>query len=246
MAEDIQKCIFSLVVPVLNEEDVLKEFYKRITSVMTTIGENYEIIFVNDGSTDSSLEIMMEFCKKDTRIKIIDFSRNFGHQIAITAGIEYASGEAVIIIDADLQDPPEVIPQFITKWREGHDVIYGIREIRKGEKFSKKFTAKIFYRLLSKMISINIPTDTGDFRLLDKKVVKNLKQLKEKNRYLRGLTSWVGFNQTGVSYKREKRHAGSTKFSFRKMLKFAVDAIVSFTNIPLRLATFFWIYCSWF
>ena len=231
--------VYSIVIPVLNEEKVLNELYKRLTKVMTDIGESYEIIFINDGSTDNSLKIMKQLQTHDKRIKIIDFSRNFGHQIAITAGIDFTSGDAVITIDADLQDPPEVIPDLIKKWKEGYEVIYGIREKRKGENFFKKITALIFYRLINKMTMINMPPDSGDFRLIDKKVVNNLKNIRENNRYVRGLTYWIGFKQIGVPYERDKRFAGKSKYPIKKLFKLAYDAIFSFSNFPLKIATYF-------
>ncbi len=231
--------VYSIVIPVLNEEKVLNELYKRLTKVMTDIGESYEIIFINDGSTDNSLKIMKQLQTHDKRIKIIDFSRNFGHQIAITAGIDFTSGDAVITIDADLQDPPEVIPNLIKKWKEGYEVIYGIREKRKGENFFKKITALIFYRLINKMTMINMPPDSGDFRLIDKKVVNNLKNIRENNRYVRGLTYWIGFKQIGVPYERDKRFAGKSKYPIKKLFKLAYDAIFSFSNFPLKIATYF-------
>lgn len=231
--------VYSIVIPVLNEEKVLNELYQRLTKVMTDIGESYEIIFINDGSTDNSLKIMKQLQTHDKRIKIIDFSRNFGHQIAITAGIDFTSGDAVITIDADLQDPPEVIPNLIKKWKEGYEVIYGIREKRKGENFFKKITALIFYRLINKMTMINMPPDSGDFRLIDKKVVNNLKNIRENNRYVRGLTYWIGFKQIGVPYERDKRFAGKSKYPIKKLFKLAYDAIFSFSNFPLKIATYF-------
>jgi len=230
---------YSIVVPVFNEENVLNEFYKRLTITMNKLEESYEIIFVNDGSTDTSLKIMMKFHSYDKRVKIIDFSRNFGHQIAITAGIDYASGEAIVTIDADLQDPPKVIPELIKKWKESYDVVYGVRKKREGESFFKKVTASIFYKLLNRITDINIPLDSGDFRLIDRKVANNLKKIREKNRYIRGLTSWIGFKQIGVLYDREKRFAGYTKYPLRKMIKLGLDAIFSFTNLPLKIATYF-------
>jgi len=230
--------VYSIVVPVFNEKEVLNEFYKRITSVMDKLKEPYEIILVNDGSSDGSLEIMKELHSQDFRVKIISFSRNFGHQIAITAGLDYASGEAVITIDADLQDPPEVIPNLISKWKEGFDVVYGIREERYGESFFKLFTASVFYRFLRRITDINIPVDTGDFRLMSRKVVDSLKNFRERNRFVRGLVSWVGYRQIGVNYKREKRFAGCTKYPLRKMLKFAIDGISSFSFLPLRITSY--------
>lgn len=229
---------YSIVVPVLNEKKVLNEFYKRLTAVMDKLAENYEIIFVNDGSIDNSLEIMKKMSTNDGRVKIIDFSRNFGHQMAITAGIDYASGEAVVTIDVDLQDPPEVIPELIKKWKEGYDVIYAVRQKRKGESFFKKATASLFYRLFNRMAGTSMPLDAGDFRLMDRKVVDNLKQIREKNRYIRGLTIWVGFKQIGVSYERKERFAGHTGYTLKKLLRFAFDAFFSFTISPLKIATY--------
>lgn len=229
---------YSVVVPAYNEQEVLEETYRRLTEVMEQTNETYEIIFINDGSRDRTYEIAESLCKKDSRIKLINFSRNFGHQIAVTAGMEYSSGQAIVIIDADLQDPPHVILEMIKKWKDGYDVVYGQRLKREGETFFKKFTAKCFYRLLNKMTSMEIPVDTGDFRLIDRKVCDVMNQLQEKNRYVRGLVSWVGFKQTAVEYKRESRFAGETKYPLKKMIKLATDAILSFSYKPLRLAGF--------
>lgn len=227
---------YSIVVPAYNEQEVLAESYKRLTEVMEQTKENYEIIFINDGSRDRTYEIIELICKKDRHVKLINFSRNFGHQIAVTAGMEYSSGQAIVIIDADLQDPPHIILEMIKKWKEGYDVVYGQRLKREGETFFKKFTAKCFYRFLNKMTSMQIPVDTGDFRLIDRKVCDVMNQIHEKNRYVRGLVSWVGFKQTAVAYKRESRFAGETKYPLKKMLKLASDAILSFSYKPLRLA----------
>jgi len=229
---------YSIVGPVLNEEEVLNEFYRRLTTTMDKLKESYEIIFVNDGSTDNSLSVMEKLYSKDRRIKIIDFSRNFGHQIAITAGINYAVGEAVVVIDVDLQDPPEVIPQLIEKWKKGYEVVYGIRKKREEESFFKKAAASVFYRLLHMITNIHIPRNAGDFRLMDRKVVDNLKKIRERDRYIRGLTAWVGFNQVGIFYERKGRFAGHTKYPLKKLLKLAFDALVSFTNLPLKIATY--------
>ncbi|MEZ0537737.1 glycosyltransferase family 2 protein [Caldicellulosiruptoraceae bacterium PP1] len=230
--------VYSIVVPVFNEELVINETYKRLKYVMDSLNESYEIIFVNDGSKDKSGEILKNICNKDKNIKLISFSRNFGHQVAITAGIDYSSGSAVIIIDADLQDPPEIIPKMTEKWKEGYHVVYGKRIKRNGESFFKRFTAKAFYRILRMMTDINIPVDTGDFRLMDRKVCDALKSIPEKNRYVRGLVSWIGFKQTGVEFVREGRFAGETKYPLKKMLKFAFDGITSFSYKPLKLATY--------
>jgi dolichol-phosphate mannosyltransferase len=230
---------YSIVAPVLNEGEVLKEFYRRLTATMDRLKESYEIVFVNDGSTDDSLDIMEELHSGDRRVKIIDLSRNFGHQLALTAGIGYASGKAVITIDVDLQDPPEVIPELIKKWKEGYQVVYGVRKRREGDNFFKKTGASIFYRLLYAMADVRIPRDAGDFRLLDRKVVDILKKMRERDRYIRGLTFWIGFDQVGVPYERKGRFAGHTKYSLTRLMKLAVDAVVSFSTFPLRIAAYF-------
>lgn len=229
---------YSVIIPAFNEESVIEESYRRIKSVMDLTQEPYELIFVDDGSQDKTAEILESICKKDRNVKLISFSRNFGHQIAITAGVDNARGEAVIVIDADLQDPPEVMLEMIKKWKEGYDVVYGKRIDRKGESFFKLFTAKLFYRFLKRITSIDIPVDTGDFRLMDRKVcdlINSQKSIKEKNRYIRGLVSWVGFKQIGVDYVRQPRLSGTTKYTLKKMLKLALDGITSFSYFPLRL-----------
>ncbi|NLY19248.1 MAG: glycosyltransferase family 2 protein [Clostridiaceae bacterium] len=228
----------SVVVPMYNEEAVLNETYRRLTQVMENSGVEYEIIFVNDGSRDKTAEMLNEICDKDKRVKLIDFSRNFGHQIAITAGMDHSSGQCVVVIDGDLQDPPEFIPEMIKKWKEGYDVVYGKRISRKGESFFKKFTAAAFYRFLKSMTDVNIPVDTGDFRLIDRRVCEALKRVNEKNRYIRGLVSWLGFKQTAIEFEREERFAGETKYPLKKMLKLAFDGITSFSYKPLKLASY--------
>ncbi|HHW48630.1 MAG TPA: glycosyltransferase family 2 protein [Clostridiaceae bacterium] len=233
-----RKCIYSVVVPLYNEELVINESYKRIKEVMDSTSEPYEIIFVNDGSRDRTSEMAKEICKKDKNVRLLSFSRNFGHQAAITAGMEYACGQAIIVIDADLQDPPEVILEMIKKWKEGFDVVYGQRSERQGESFFKKITAKIYYRLLKCLSDVDIPVDVGDFRLIDRKVCDALKKLPEKNRYVRGLISWLGFKQTSVKFVRKERYAGETKYPLKKMLKFAFDGITSFSYKPLKLWTY--------
>ncbi|MFZ5988727.1 MAG: glycosyltransferase family 2 protein [Bacillota bacterium] len=233
------KIVCSVVVPLYNEEEVLLETYNRLKKVMDSLNEPYEIIFVNDGSRDKTAPMAYEICNKDKNIKLIDFARNFGHQTAITAGMDFAEGEAIVVIDADLQDPPEIIPKMLEKWREGYDVVYGKRLERKGETFFKKFTAKMFYRFLRKMTDVDIPLDTGDFRLIDRKVCEALKLVNERNRYIRGIISWLGFKQTGIEFNRDKRFAGETKYPLKKMLKFAFDAITSFSYKPLKLASYF-------
>jgi glycosyltransferase involved in cell wall biosynthesis len=230
----------SIVAPVYNEEEVLPELYRRVRTVMEKIGETWELVLVDDGSRDRSAEVIADLNALDDRVRGLSFSRNFGFQIAGTAGLEHARGDAVILTDADLQDPPEVYPAMLAKWREGYDVIYGIRTSREGETWFKLTTAKIFYRLIYAITSIDIPLDTGDFRLMDRRVVNAIGRMHERNRFLRGMVPWVGYRQTGVEYERESRFAGEAKFnSVRKMLPFAVDAITSFSYFPLRLATFF-------
>ncbi len=207
---------YSIVVPVYNEELVIQTTYQRLKEVMDQTKEHYELIFVNDGSKDRSIEILREQSLIDPRVKIIDFSRNFGHQIAITAGMDYAEGNAIAVIDADLQDPPELILDMIEQWKEGYDVVYAVRTKRKGETFFKKQTASLFYRLLRSVTDIDIPLDTGDFRLLDRKVCDEMKRLKEKNPFVRGLVSWVGFKQTAVEYERDERLAGKRNTRLKK------------------------------
>ncbi|MEN8906445.1 MAG: glycosyltransferase family 2 protein [Clostridiales bacterium] len=229
---------YSLVVPLFNEEKVIDESYNKVTNVMESIEELYEIIFVNDGSVDLTEQIAKDICKKDKRIKLINFSRNYGHQAAITAGMNNSKGKAIIVIDADLQDPPEIIVKMVEKWKQGYDVVYGKRIQREGETFFKKITASIFYRILRYMTDFDIPVDTGDFRLIDKRVNEALKTIGERNRYIRGLISWLGFKQTYVEYVRKERFAGETKYPLKKMMKFALDAITSFSFKPLRLASY--------
>jgi dolichol-phosphate mannosyltransferase len=234
----------SVVLPLYNEQLVLEEMHKRLTSVLEPRGINYEILLVNDGSKDRTLEIAKDLTIKDSKIKVISFSRNFGHQIAITAGMDRSVGEVVVIIDADLQDPPEVIVEMIDRWKEGYQVVYAKRRTREGEGLFKKITAALFYRILEKLTPIDIPVDTGDFRLLDRKVVTQLIQMREKNRFVRGMVSWVGFKQCKVEYEREKRFAGETKYPLRKMLRFAMDGILSFSQVPLKISSFFGFVCA--
>ena len=229
---------YSIVAPCYNEEKSLPELYRRIKEVMDQTGEPWELVLINDGSADRTAELMHELHAADARIHYIDFARNFGHQIAVTAGMDYAQGEAVVLIDADLQDPPELILEMIEKWKEGYQVVYAVRSERKGESWFKLVTAKVFYRLIFRITEVKIPLDTGDFRLMDRKVVEAIKQMKERHRFIRGMTSWVGFKQTGVSYVREERFAGETKYPFRKMFKFAMNAITGFSYLPLQLATY--------
>lgn len=230
--------VCTVIIPMYNEEAVIKETYHRLKKVMDQAGESYELLFVNDGSKDQSASIISELSAADKNIRLVDFSRNFGHQIAVTAGMDFAQGQAIVIIDADLQDPPEVIPKMLEKWREGYDVVYGKRLKRQGETIFKKITAYAFYRILAALTNDNIPKDTGDFRLIDRKVCDAMKSLQEKNRFLRGMVNWVGFRQTAVEYVRDERWAGETKYPLKKMLKFAADGIISFTYKPLKLATY--------
>lgn len=234
-----EKILCSVVIPAYNEELVVQETYKRLKTVMDSINEPYELVFVNDGSKDNTAAIIRKLCETDKRVKLVDFSRNFGHQLASTAGMDYSSGDTVVLIDADLQDPPELIPEMIRKWREGYEVVYGVRIKRIGETFFKKLTAKLFYRFMKSMTEVDMPLDTGDFRLIDRKVCNALKTANEKNRYIRGLISWLGFKQIGIEYVRDKRFAGETKYPLKKMIKFAFDGITSFSYKPLRLATYF-------
>lgn len=228
----------SIVAPVYDEEILLPEFYRRMVAAIEPLGISFELILVNDGSHDRSGAIMDELHAQDARVKVIHFSRNFGHQIAITAGTDHANGESVAVIDSDLQDPPEVIVDMYHKWREGYQVIYGVRTEREGETAFKRATASAFYRLIRRITNINLPLDTGDFRLMDKRVVAAMKSMREHHRFMRGLSVWVGFKQTGVPYRRDARKAGVTKYPLRKMLRFALDAITSFSYLPLQLATY--------
>jgi dolichol-phosphate mannosyltransferase len=232
------RALVSLVVPVYNEAEVIAAFHERATKALAALSNcDYEIVFVDDGSHDDSLEQLATYAEVNPRIRVLKFSRNFGHQIAITAGIDHARGDCVVIIDADLQDPPEVIASMVDKWREGFDVVYGVRSDREGESAMKLMTASAFYRLLQRLTNIKIPANVGDFRLMSRRAVDELKRLREKDRFVRGLVSWIGFNQTGVTYRRDKRYAGETKYPYRKMIRFAFDGITSFSTAPLKLAT---------
>lgn len=226
--------VFSVVVPLFNEEEVLPETIRRLTAVMEGIGESFEVILVNDGSRDGTMRIVREACAADPRFKLLSFSRNFGHQTAITAGMDHAAGRAVVVIDADLQDPPEVIAEMAARWREGYEVVYGRRLKRRGESAFKRLSARVFYRILHSLSTVDIPVDVGDFRLIDAKVRDALLAVPEHNRYVRGLISWLGFRQTDVAYEREKRYAGVTKYPLRKMVRLAADGITSFSYKPLK------------
>ena len=231
------KPIYSVVIPVYNEEEVIPESYRRISAVMESLKEPYELIFVNDGSRDNSAQIIADIIPSDPNLRLINFTRNFGHMPAITAGMKYAKGDCVIIIDADLQDPPEVLPDMIALWKEGYDVVYGKRKERRGEGIFKKWSAKWFYRFINSMVPMELPVDTGEFRLMDRKVCDAVNRLDEKHRYIRGLVSWVGFRQIAYEYVRVERFAGETKYPIGKMLAFAMDAITAFSYKPLKLAT---------
>lgn len=225
---------FSVVVPVYNEAAVIAETHRRLLAVMDELAASFEIIYVNDGSTDSTGQILRPICRSDSRVKMISFSRNFGHQTAITAGMDYTSGDAVIVIDADLQDPPEIIPAMIENWQNGYEIVYGRRIRREGESWLKKISARCFYRILHKITKVDIPVDVGDFRLIDARVRDALLQIPEHNRYVRGLISWLGFRQTFVDYVRAPRFAGKTKYPLKNMLKLAFDGITSFSYKPLK------------
>ena len=231
--------MYSIVAPAINEEGALPHFYERVVAVMEQVGEPFEVVLINDGSSDGTLGAMRALHERDPRVRVVDFSRNFGHQIAISAGLDYARGDAVIIIDSDLQDPPEVIPQLIARWKAGVEVVYAQRARRTGETRFKLLTAAAFYRLIARITSVEIPRDTGDFRLLDRRVVETLVTMREHHRFMRGLSAWVGFRQEAVSYDRHERFAGATKYPLRKMIRFALDAITAFSYAPLQLATSF-------
>ncbi len=229
--------ICSVIVPMYNEEEVLSETVSRLRKALEAAGIVWEVVFVNDGSRDKTGPMLRAVCEADPRFRLVDFSRNFGHQVAITAGMDYAGGQCMVIIDGDLQDPPELIPDMIAKWREGYDIVYGKRISREGDSLFKKLTAKAYYRLLRMATDVDIPVDTGDFRLIDRKVADTLKQVPERNRYVRGLMAWIGFRQTALEFERAERFAGTTKYPLRKMLKLAADGILSFSFKPLKIAT---------
>lgn len=227
----------SLVFPVYNEEEVLPMLYERVRRALTQLPYEVEVILVNDGSRDRSLELMTRYHQEDPRFKIVDFSRNFGHQVAITAGMDASSGDAVILMDADLQDPPELLPQFLKTWEDGYHVVYAVRKTRQ-EHALKQFAYRAFYRILQKISNIPIPLDSGDFCLMDRVVVDTIKSMDERHRFVRGLRSWVGFRQIGLEYDRDKRQAGEVKYTFSKLMKLALDGIFSFSYFPLQLASY--------
>jgi len=230
--------VFTIIAPIFNELENLPILHERISNVMDQSGHSWELVLVDDGSTDGSTDMIREIAKKDERIRPVIFARNFGHQIAVTAGLDYSRGQAVVIIDADLQDPPEVILKLIEKWQEGFEVVYAVRSEREGETFFKKITASVFYRLIFRITDVKIPMDTGDFRLMDRKVVNVMNSMREHHRFLRGMSAWVGFKQIGVTYKRAARLAGETKYPFKKMMKLALTAITGFSYVPLQIATY--------
>jgi dolichol-phosphate mannosyltransferase len=235
MATDV---VISVAVPVYNEIGSLPELHRRISEVMETLGEPWELLLIDDGSTDGSTDWILSKADEDPQVKPVIFARNFGHQVAVTAGLDYSAGQAVVIMDADLQDPPEVIVELVEKWREGYEVVYAIRAEREGETWFKKFTAALFYRLINRITDVDIPVDTGDFRLMDRKVVAVLSNMRERHRFPRAMVAWVGFRQVGVPYKRAARYAGETKYPFQKMLRLALNAITGFSYFPLQIATY--------
>lgn len=229
---------YTIIAPIYNEAESIPVLYARIKEVMETTGETWELLMVDDGSGDGSTDLIRSLACRDERVRPVIFSRNFGHQIAVTAGWDYSRGQAVVVIDADMQDPPEVILDMIEKWREGYEVVYAVRTEREGESWFKLFTASLFYRLIYRITDVSIPLDAGDFRLLDRKVVNVLKQMRERHRFPRAMSAWVGFKQTGVPYRRAPRYAGETKYPFRKMFRLALNAITGFSFFPLQVATY--------
>lgn len=234
-----EKPTFSVVGPVYDEVETLRDFYDRVRAAMEAIGDPWELVLVDDGSTDGTSEIIRDLAFDDIRVRPVLFSRNFGHQIAVTAGLDFSRGQAVVIIDTDLQDPPELISELAEKWRAGYEVVYAVRTEREGENWFKRATASAFYRVINRITEVEIPPDAGDFRLLDRKVVNALKTMREHHRFPRAMTAWVGFRQIGIPYKRAARRAGETKYPFRKMVRLAINAITGFSYFPLQLATYF-------
>ncbi len=235
MTDNIQ---YSIIAPIYNEIGNIPELYRRVKETLEKTGEEWELLLIDDGSTDGSTDEIRKLAVMDEHLKPVIFARNFGHQIAVTAGLDYSQGRAVVIIDADLQDPPEVILDLIAKWKEGYEVVYAQRSAREGETWFKLFTASLFYRLIYRITDVNIPMDTGDFRLLDRKVVDVIVQMRERHRFLRGMSVWVGFKQAGITYKRASRYSGVTKYPMKRMIRFASDAITSFSYFPLQVAMY--------
>jgi polyisoprenyl-phosphate glycosyltransferase len=229
---------FSIIVPAYNEQDVLPQFHKRLSAVLASINESVEVIYVNDGSRDGTLAVLRRLRASDPRIAIVDLSRNFGKEIAVTAGLDHSKGAAVVLIDADLQDPPELIPQFIKEWKNGYDVVYATRMSREGESRFKKATAYIFYRVINQISRVKIPADTGDYRLLSRRAVNALGKLREQHRFMKGLFTWIGYPQKGIPYHRDSRYAGTTKWNYWNLWNFALEGITSFTIGPLKMATY--------
>lgn len=228
----------SIIAPIYNEAGNLPELYARVKVVLDSTGDSWELVLVDDGSTDGSTDMIRSLSEDDPRVRPVIFARNFGHQLAVTAGLDFSRGDAVVIIDADLQDPPEVILDLVAKWREGYEVVYAVRLEREGESWFKEVTASLFYRLIYRITDVDIPLDSGDFRLLDRKVVDVINQMRERHRFLRGMSVWVGFKQIGVEYKRAARFSGETKYPLKKMVKFASDAVTSFSYLPLQVAMY--------
>lgn len=245
MAE-LEPIKFSVVAPVFNEVDSLSELHRRVRAVMESLDAPWELVLIDDGSTDGTTDRLRHLAAADHRVRPVIFARNFGHQLAVTAGLDYARGEAAIIIDADLQDPPEVIPDLVAKWRQDYQVVYAVRRQRRGESWFKRTTASLFYRLIYRITDVDIPLDTGDFRLIDRQVIDALNSMRERHRFLRGMASWVGFRQIGVPYDRDPRFAGETKYTLGKMVRFALNAVTSFSYFPLQLATYIGFLCAAF
>jgi polyisoprenyl-phosphate glycosyltransferase len=235
---------YSLIVPVYNEAENIGELYRRVSAVMDKLPDRSELILVNDGSRDRTLEMLRELHHQDRRVCYLSLARNFGHQIAVTAGLQFSRGQAVIVLDADLQDPPELIPDLLAKWQEGFQVVYAQRTRRQKESWFKRLSAYVFYRLLKQLADVDIPTDTGDFCLLDRQVVDLLNAMPERNRYIRGLRSWVGFKQTALLFDRDPRFAGEVKYTFTKSLKLAINGLASFSQVPLRLSTYLGLFAA--
>ena len=228
----------SVVIPIYNEAEVLPTLHRRLTDVLEDLGHSYEIIFVNDGSTDASPKALFDLRAQDTRVKVISLSRNFGHQVAITAGLDYSTGDAVIVMDGDLQDPPEVIPRLVEQWQAGYEIVFAIRASRRGESLFKRITAAAFYRILRRLTTTQIPLDAGDFRLMSRLAVDALRPIRERNRFVRGLVGWIGYRYTSISYVRDSRYAGATKYPLSKMIRFGLNGIFSFSFLPLQAATY--------
>jgi dolichol-phosphate mannosyltransferase len=229
---------YSLIIPIYNEEETIPELYRRVSDVMDSLDDSVELILINDGSGDRSLNLIRELQERDARVCYISFARNFGHQAAVTAGLNFARGQVIVVLDADLQDPPELIPSMINRWQDGYHVVYAQRTKRKKESWFKRLTAYVFYRLLQQLADVDIPADTGDFCLMDRQVVDLLNSMPERNRYIRGLRAWIGFRQTAVKFERDPRFAGEVKYTFKKSLALAINSLVSFSKIPLRLSTY--------